>query len=71
MTHRFYNLSPGKLFLRKHNNSVETQNPELLQYTNLKMHNFQQKYCKTSKKLRGKKKNPQKCDLYSGGKSSQ
>ena len=53
----------------------ENQNPELLQYINLKMHNFKQKYCKTSKKLRKKKKTNRNVTyifpLYSGGKSSQ
>lgn len=46
----------------------ENQNPELLQYINLKMHNFQQKYCKTSKKLREKKKTHRNVAYTQGGK---
>ena len=43
----------------------ENQNPELLQYINLKMHNFKQKYCKTSKKLRKKKKQTEMWPIFS------
>lgn len=46
----------------------ENQNPELLQYINLKMHNFQQKYCKTSKKLRKTNKQTHRNVTYIQGK---